>query len=310
MSLIRRKRVLAAKIETTVGTAIALSASDAALNVYNAIIQPTIAMEQREGQGGFNYLSAVPGTRTGVATFRTDISYDGTNIPSWASTFLPACGWVDTAGVFNPVTSAPGSNGVKTLTIGVYNDGKVKKISGAMGSFTITAPTGRLAYIDWTFTGKYEDEADVAILAPTYPTTLPSRAAGGTFDFNSVALCAETVTIESGNTISPIECVTSDTGYDYFFVGDRKPMVKANPLAVLVATIDRYGLWTGATEYALDLTLPGADGTVSFTAPKAQIQNMQEGDRNGIVSDDIEWSCNKNGSTHDQELSITFTAAV
>jgi hypothetical protein len=48
---------------------------------------------------------------------------------------------------------------------------------------------------------------------------------------------------------------------------------------------------------------------LSFDAPKAQIINSQEGDRNGIVIDSLELQCNKNGATHDQELQIIFTPA-
>lgn len=308
MTLLRRKRVLAAKIETTVGTAIALSGTDAAMNVYNTMIQPNIPMEQREGQGGFNDLSAVPGIRTGTATFRTDISYDGTSLPSWATTFLPACGWVADGNVYKPKTAPPGTAaGVKTVTIAAYIDGKVKKISGAMGTFTVNFPTGRLAFIDWTFTGKYEDEADASILSPTYPTTKPSRAADGTFTYNSVAMCAESVTIQAGNTVNPLECITSETGLDFYFVGARKPTWSANPLTKLVATLDRYGMWTAMDEYALQITVPGEDGTVQFSSPKAQITNIQEGERGGLVSDQVDWQANKNGSTHDEELIITFT---
>ena len=53
MPLLRRKRVLAAAIEGTVGTAESLDAGDGAMNVYNAVIQPGITAIQREGQGGF-----------------------------------------------------------------------------------------------------------------------------------------------------------------------------------------------------------------------------------------------------------------
>jgi hypothetical protein len=63
----------------------------------------------------------------------------------------------------------------------------------------------------------------------------------------------------------------------------------------------------------LELDVAGPAGTVSdavlsFDAPKAQIINNQEADREGMVTDDIQFQLNKNGATHDQELSITFTA--
>ena len=135
--MLRRKRVLAAKIESTIGTAETLAAADAAMNIYNPIIQATIDMEARQGQGGFGMFSSVPGGRIGVATFRTYLEWDGTvTEPSWADTFLPACGYVKTGQVYTPRTEAPGTN-VKTLTIGVYQDnGAVPR----MGSIWSGAP--------------------------------------------------------------------------------------------------------------------------------------------------------------------------
>ena len=60
MPLLRRKSVLAAKIESTSGTAESLSASDAAFNVFDLTMTPTIAMTPRPSQGSFSSLPAVP----------------------------------------------------------------------------------------------------------------------------------------------------------------------------------------------------------------------------------------------------------
>lgn len=311
MALIRRKRVLAAKVEGTVGTAETLTAAEAAFNCFNTQFQYNIEMEEREGQGGFNYIPSVPGGQQGTITFTTEISYDGANIPSWASVFLPACGWVNSAGVFTPKTAPPGTAaGVKTLTMAVYEDGKRKIISGAMGSFVIELVSGKIAKINWTFTGKAEAETDLTLLAPTYPTTKASRFAGGYFQHNNVSYCPLNVTVNSGNTVSPLECPTTTNGFKNFYVGNRKPMITCDPLEELIATVDRQTIWTGMTEYEVDIQIPGEAGTIEITAPKAQIVNRQEGDRAGLQSDQLEFQCNRNGATHDEELSINFTAAV
>src|SRR6056297_2582972 len=139
MPLLKRKRVLAAKVEGTIGTAETLTTAEGAFNVYDLMIQPTIEVEDRPAQGSFNQLAGVAGARLGTATFRTDLAYDGTNIPSWASVLLPACGWVLSTATFNPTSEAPGSN-VKTLTIGGYIDGLFKQIYGAVGSWRAIMP--------------------------------------------------------------------------------------------------------------------------------------------------------------------------
>jgi hypothetical protein len=64
------------------------------------------------------------------------------------------------------------------------------------------------------------------------------------------------------------------------------------------------------SEHSLTWSLDGPTNSVmTFTAPKAQIQNLQEADRENLVVDEIEWQANRNGSNVDEECSITFTAA-
>ena len=50
--LLRRRRVFAAKVEATVGTAESLTGAEAAFNAEDFVIQPNIAMTRRQGQGG------------------------------------------------------------------------------------------------------------------------------------------------------------------------------------------------------------------------------------------------------------------
>jgi hypothetical protein len=121
MAILKRRRVLAAKIEVTSGTAETLTSAEGVFNAYDVMIQLDIDMESREGQGSFGTLAAVPGGYKGKATFKTDCGWDGSvTEPTWADTFLPACGWVKAGGnTFTPRSEGPGAN-VKTLTIGCY----------------------------------------------------------------------------------------------------------------------------------------------------------------------------------------------
>ena len=308
MPLLKRLRVLAAKVETTIGTPIALASADAAMNVYDLMIQPSIEMELREGEGGFNYLPSVTATRTGTATFRTMLEWDGTATePSWADTFFPACGWVKDTNTYTPRSEAPGTN-VKTLTIGAYINGVFKSIAGAVGNFKVNLPTGKAGFIEWEFQGVWQAPTDVAILAPTYPTVKPLRFAGGLAEWNNFNMCVSSVVIDAGNEIVMRECPTTDGGFISGIITNRQPKVTADPEAVTVAAQDRFGEWLSMTEYLLEMDLPGPSSSVlSFDAPKAQIINNQEADRGMLVTDSLEFQCNKNGATHDQELSIIFT---
>lgn len=309
MPLLRRRSVFAAKVETTVGTAESLTGAEGVFNARDFVIQPNIAVTRREGQGGFNYLAGIPEGMMGTCTIVHDLAYDGTTVPTWASVLLPACGWVETTGVFSPVSEGPGgSGGVKTLTIGHYKDGKRSLLSGAMGTFTITLETGKVAYITFTFTGKYSsNETDTALIAPTYPTTLPMRFAAGAFTWNSVALCTSSATVDAGNSVIMRECVNASdrSGYVSAMVTNRAPIITADPESVLVATQDRDAKWLTSTPEALAITVGAAGNSIAIAAPKAQLENKQQGNRKDMMSDNLTWLATA-GSAVDTELTITF----
>lgn len=319
--LLDKARLFACKTEATVGTAETLTASEAAYNVYNLRINPQIDVAQREGQQGFGRLASVPGARMGAATFETGMYYDGTTVPNWASVLLPACGVpLATGTTYRPKTQVPASgSAVKTLTIAGYNTGdgtnaKIKTLTGAVGTFQIVAPTGRHIRIRWTFTGVYADEVDTGtLLSPTYPTTTTElRFSEGASSWASSTICLESMTFDVGNVVTGRYCTTPIAGYDSFLISDRNPRVTANPESRLIATQDRYAQFKNQTEDTLSFTIghPTSNATIVISAPKAQIVNgPQEGVRDGIVTDEVEWQLNRNGSTADQEFSIVFNHA-
>jgi Phage tail tube protein len=309
MALLRRRSVFAAKVETTIGTAETLTAAEAVYNVRNLAIQPNITMDEREGQGGFNYIPSVAGMRSGTVTFSTEAYYDGSTIPAWATVLLPGCGFVNTAGVFSPVSQGPGSS-VKTLTIGGYFDGMFRVLAGCMGTFTIDLPTGKMITFNWTFQGKWTNPTDATIIDPTYPTTIPMRMAAGSVSWDSVNICTSSVTVDAGNEVILRECAGEASGIKSALVVNRKPTISADPEMVLVATQNRHSQWLTPTTAALAITTGGSgENHLLITAPKAQLQNIQQGERSGLLTDELNWLATANDDP-DEELTIEFVEAV
>ena len=308
--LLLKKAVLGGKIESTIGAAETLAASDCTINAYNVVINPETEVEQREGQGGFGKLASIPGARRGRATFSVDLAYDGSTVPAWASTYLPACGLVLSTATYRPRTEVPGAN-VKTATIAAFIDGVRRQVYGAVGNARFILPTGRMGRIEFDFQGVYSDESDVAIPSSiNYVNTLPLRVSGGATSWASSSICLESATIDLGNVITARECSTSAAGIDSFVITDRNIRVTGNPESKLIATQNRYGQFRDATEGILSFTIAGpTTSTVVFSIPKAQIVAKPMGDRNGIMIDQIEWQANKNVDTADEELSFTFNHA-
>lgn len=308
--LLKKIQTIAAKAETTVGTPIALAAADGAFNAWDVDLNPTIDFEKREAQGSFDSLQGALGARTGKMTFKTEAGWSGTGLPTWASTLLPACAYVASAQVYTPRSEAPGTN-VKTLTMGAYINGIFKSIAGAMGNFKMVLPTGKRAYIEWEFTGVWQPPTDVAIILPTYPTGDVLRFADATLTYNSVTQCVANMTLDAGNEVVMRECSTTEAGFISALVTGREPKITLDPEAQLVATEDRHGDWIAGNEYALSCAIAGT-GTgalLTIAAPKAQISSLKQADRNGLLIDEVELYCNKNGDTKDEPVSIMFTDA-
>lgn len=300
MPLLKRVRVLGAKIEATPGTAETITNAEAAFNVFDVECQSTMTVTERVQQGGFGMLlSAVEG-HGGTCSFKLNPYGDGAGgVPAWASTFLPACGMVDTAGVFSPVAEAPGAN-VKTLTIAVYENGIVKTLVGAAGDMTLNFPTGKLSEMEFTFTGVWKTPTDGTILAPTYPSILPFRSTG-TFTLGSWTPCFETLSVALGNNVILRECQDDVSGYKSAAITERKPVITVNPEASLVAVDDHYDDWIDSVSKAMNYAITDGTDSLTFNAPAVQYTNVQEGDRNGIQTDDLE------GMILNDDFSLDFT---
>jgi len=235
-------------------------------------------------------------------------------VPTWADTFLPACAFIKADETFGPQSRAPGAAGssTKTLTIGFYEDGRFKVLAGCMGTFVMRLPAGGNAQIEWTFTGVWVAPTDVAILAPDYPAVAPLRFGGGTFTVDEYEFMVSELTIDAGQEVTLRQDATNIAGYISAIVTGRRIVGAMDAEAKLVATKDAYGEWLARTEQALVIQLNNGAGSangniIDVAAPKLQITNITNGDREGLRLDNIEFQLNRSLDAGDDELTITFS---
>jgi len=310
MPLLRKKTLLAAKIEATSGTLETFTNAEAAFNVFDLEIQPTITFTPRQGNGSFSQMPAIAETYGATCTFKTELYGDGAGgVPGWASTFLPACGYVNTTGTFAPVSDDAGSN-VKTISLAAYTDGVRKQMRACAGTWKLVAESGKLAAIEWTFTGVWAGFDDEAMLTPTYPTALPLRVANATFTLDSASPCFQTLEIDAGNEVMLRPCATNSdaSGLAGAIITGRQVVGTIDPETVLVATKDWWGDWLISDEKAFSFALENATDKITFAMPKWQATNMQHGDREGVLIDTITYQANRSAAAGDDELTITFAA--
>ena len=306
MTLLSRLSVLAVKVETTPGTAESLTAAEAAYNFMDAEMNADITVSTRPIQSSFRKLPGVPGARAAEATFSLELvgAGDG-SVPGWATVLLAGCGIVNSTGTLTPRSEAPGSN-VKTLTLGLYENGRRKLMSGAVGNVQFVVTPGEPVMMNFTFRGVWQGVSDTAILSPTYPTLTPIRAsnAGGGLTINRVAQTFASATFDVGNQITLRPSTATTTGFAHGVITDRTPTWSIDPEAKLVATQDVFGDWVAGTTRALSFALIDAQDTVTFAAPAVQKQTVSNADREGLRVDTQTLLCCRDGAN--AEFSVVF----
>lgn len=321
MPLITRKRVLAVQQEAVIGTAEALTAPDGVYNVYDLSIQPEFTIHERQAQGSYSMLSHSIGRRAGVATFKTELWTGGATNPTW-TTLLNACGFKETSLVWAPTTSTPLiyntsvaitiAAGSSTLTIGVFEDGLFKSISGAMGDVKFLFKSGEPVVADWTFRGVWQAVVDAAIIAPTYPTDLSTAWKSTTATIGSVTIgCPDNLEISLNNDVFVRPCPTTTQGVIAAHINGRKigGQYEAESHTEAQTGPDDYDLFLAGTQEVFTVNCTNAAGKITFAMPKAQRTNVQEGDRSGIQQDTVTFNANKSAAAGDDELTITFAVA-
>ena len=316
MSL-RKKTVVAAKLETVLGVAESIAATDAQFIAYDFSATPNGEAETRDTPGTLSKLPSLIGPRSYDFTFKVELAGSGsvdTN-PAWADVFMPACGLADTTNVFALLSGMPvaSSGSPRTITIAAYEDGVLKVASGCMGNAKFVFVDGKRAYAEFTMKGKYEARTDVVLIAPTLPSVLPPRASNLTFTLGG-ATPGKTgqVELDLQNEVTLGEDLSdggASAGYCYARIVDRNPMITASLEARLVAANDLEGKWLAGTLEAFVLKIGGATwNAIQFDAPKAQITNIAYGEREGINTDDVTWECKRSAANED-ELTISFLAS-
>jgi len=305
--LLTRRSFIAFDVESTTGTPLTLDATDATTKVINPTIEPNINMIERDLAGYAAADTSLLGAMGGRATFEIPVVGKGSSgVPEWATRLLPACGWKFTAS-----TAAFDITDETTLTITMWEDGFKRSLAGARGTCSFVFTNGQATMARFEFTGKYLDEADDTIIAPTLATTVPPRwsnTSGLTLD--SYALKANTMTINLGSAVQlredPNDNVSGGnggTGYCAAALTMARPTFSVDPEMVLVATKDWYNSLVTQGTLALVATVgTAANNIITFTASAAQITSKGRADRNGIAVDNIEGVL-----TGSSPLSIAFS---
>ena len=306
MTLLARKRILAAHIETNPGEAASLVAADAACVVRDPTLVPDVPFAARDGLASLSPLAGVPGAPTGTCSFKCDLVGGGSVDPWWAN-LMPAAGFGVSSRVYTPRSEPPGTH-VKTCTLGLYVDGTLRQLRGAAAEKLIFSfVAGQPVDVEFQFKGIYMTPSDLGVLVPSaWPTASPLRFISSALALGSWNPRVSKLTIEVANTVQLCEDSRDPSGYAYGVIAGRAVTAKMDPEASLLATKDVWAELIARTEAVLSLALGTAGNMVSFSAPKCQFTKLTPGDRGGILVHEVEAQLNRFAAGGDDELSITI----
>ena len=304
--MLTRLKALTVHIEAVKGTA--LETSPISILTEDLSINPSTEFTSRKGHGlytGYNE-KGVLGLFTGTCSFRTELRGNGTNgLHPGVAALLQGCGVKQTGLVYTlPTTSVADQ---KTLTLTVYEDGLKKQLFGSMGTCTIEGSTGERVFLNFEFQGCYDASAwvtDDTMATADAGAALPMIFRGGIFTIATSPKRIGRMTLDLGAQVVQTADLNAESGIAFYQITECDPALSIDPEAELVADEDYYGDWLSLGENAAAIQFTDGLTTVSIAIPKLQYKDITTGDRNGIMTHEINAQCNNSGAT-----AITITTA-
>ena len=311
MTLLVRKELITVELESTYRDATAPDVNDAVF-CYDVSWNNEAKMLDRNGpSNSLATFRQTYGGRTATLTFKVEIKGSGTEgtAPEYDK-LLKICGFDSTIVASTSVTYKPETYTSSTFPSGAvyyYQDGRLKIMRGVRGNVKFVMNAQEFGYMEFTLHGHPTNDSDTAILNPSYASQLPPQFVGSNLNFASAVLSATKLEIDMQNEIIKPLDTRADNGIGEIRVGSRNPMASVDPEGVLVATNPIYTSWTTNASGQLDSGLIGttAGNRYQFTMPAAYIKDIQEADRDGLRTQDIQFGLTE--SSEDDEISFVLT---
>jgi len=288
MPLLSRKRLLLAKLETTVGTDPTPVVGSNAILVRNIEVTPlevdTVNRELiRPFLGQADQLLA---QQRVLINFEVELAGSGSagTAPAYGP-LLQACRCTETVVSSTSVTYAPNSDATpKSVTIYFNNDGVLHKATGCRGTFTLNAEVGAIPFISFEMTGVFNAPSDVSISAPTYANQAAplvfKNGNSSSFQVFSYSGAVQSLSFELANEVIYRELVGGTKSID---VVNRAPSGECVIEATTIATKDFFTAATGSSTGNLTFQHGSTAGNiVTFTAGQIDLGGPSYSDQDGI----------------------------
>ncbi len=223
---------------------------------------------------------------------------------------LRACGFsstVDTSVGTETVTYVPVSTGHESVTIYIYEDGTLYKLTGGRGNVSFSAETGQPVYATFTITGHVSTMTDVSLPTPAYDTTNPPLFLSAGFSVHSYSAIINTLSIDAANAVAMAPSANAADGYGEVRLTGRDFGGSFDPEKVVVATHNPIAIWKAGTVAAMSIGPLGSSqyNKYDMDLPAVYYAEVGPGDRDGIQTYGLNYKAI--GSSGDDDLTIVFS---
>jgi hypothetical protein len=310
MPILKRRRVVLAKVETTYGAdASPLATADAILCQSGSSISVGAEEVERDMiRATMTPLGHVVTGKTVSLSLSCELRGSGTagSAPE-IDPLLRACGLdpatvADASVIYSPLSD---SDAHESVTLYWYEDGLLHKAVGCRGTMSLSLSVNGIPTISFDLSGIYADPSDAALPSPTLSDVVPPVCRSAGVAIGSYTPVATSVDLSLGNDVQQRQDINATDGIAGYMITGRKPTGSIDPEAALLADFDPWTAWKNGTTAAIEAAAGTVAGNImTMSVPAAMYQTPSYSDRNGITTYSLPFVCT---GTDDDELSLAFT---
>jgi hypothetical protein len=300
LRLIRTKRTLGFKIESTAYSAETLAVTDYVFSAFDINYSPEVEMYMRKlSRGDWSRDKSIAGRQKATVSFKYDLNRGAAAATaSQCFNMLKACGMkLNTYGATGCALLPDAGYGNVPATIEVVEKQEgatpqqlVIKLAGCMGNAKFSCdPIGKPIGVEFEFTGRIESittRAYASMITPTgFDVMLPDAVLAATVLLYGTTQFLSKFSIDLGNTVETFTDPTRTQGIDGAHIVDRNVTMEIDPDMLITSDAGLYANQLSNTTGALSITI---GSNIVISAPAAQIEDAYKpGDREGHVVNQI-----------------------
>lgn len=305
--LVKREAILF-ELESTYRDSSTADANDAVFVFDQSWSNDAKTLQRKGPSDTLANFQTVYGGRTATITFKVELKGSGTagTAPEYGK-LLQACGMSETIVASTSVTYAPDTTSIPSGVLYYYQDGKLRIMRGVRGNAKFVLQAREYGHIEFTMMGHPVAEADAAIIDPSYNSTIPPQVVGGAVAIGGTERDVTKIEINLTNEIAKPESINEENGIGEIRIASRDVSGMIDPEAVLVATWPFESDWVNNAKRAFTTGAIGtsAGNIYTISAPAMYIKDIQDGDREGIRTNEIQIGFAE--SSGDDEISLVLT---